>query len=106
MTVSDRTLNTRGNVHLSIGVCARCDLRTAYDDLREDGNVPGLWVCQRKGCWDNLDPWKLPGPPADQISLDHARPDAPIIVSNQPTNVTWDSTAILFDDSDITWDQT
>lgn len=66
-------LDTRGNSTLGIGICARCSRKFSLSDLRADGNTPGLRVCQDD--WDTLDPWRLPPPPADDITLDYPRPD-------------------------------
>lgn len=105
MVVSNNFTNTKGFVHRAVGICARCNLRVPYDDLREDGDVPGLWVCQSEGCWDQISPYKLPSHPQDVIALDHARPDVPLTVT--PTeSVTWDSTTTTFDDDHVTFDQT
>jgi len=70
-----RFLSTTGNAILSIAVCDRCRMKRAYVDLSSDPNSPGLRVC-RFGCADEIDPYRLPGPPTDVISLEYARPDA------------------------------
>ena len=76
-------LDTRGNASLAIGICARCSRKFPYSDLREDGNIAGLYVCDDD--WDTLDPWRLPPRPDDRISLDHARPD--VSLSPGPMNI-------------------
>lgn len=63
----------------SIGICARCHSKVPYQELREDGNIPKLYVCADDGCYDELDPFKKPSRQADPISLDHPRPDVPLI---------------------------
>lgn len=68
-----RYLGTRGRQHLSIAVCDRCHLKVAYDDLRPDGNSPGLQVCAP--CWDPIDPWRLPPRQTEDITLPKPRPD-------------------------------
>lgn len=67
----------------SLGICGRCNYQCKYEELREDGNIKGLWVCRREGCYDTIDPFRLPPPPADAIALGHARPDVDLTV--QPT---------------------
>ena len=69
-------LDTRGKSTLGIGVCARCGVKMSLTELRADGNSPGLRVCADD--WDELDPWRLPPPPTDRITLDHPRPDIPL----------------------------
>lgn len=66
---------------LSIAVCDRCGFKVPYQDLRADGNSPGLRVCQREGCWDNFDPWRLPAIQPDAISLQNPRPDVSLVTS-------------------------
>lgn len=70
-------LDTRGNHTLSIAVCDRCRMKREYDDLGPDGNAPGLRVCSH-GCRDEMDPWRLPAPAPDDITLAYPRPDAPL----------------------------
>lgn len=60
---------------LAIAVCARCGMTFNYPELIEDGNIKGLYVC-KEGCYDNIDPYKLPPPPPDSFVLHHPRPDA------------------------------
>jgi hypothetical protein len=76
-----RFLSTRGNAVLSIAICDRCRLKRAYVDLGPDPNQPGLRVCRR--CADEVDPYRLPGPPPDIISLEYPRPD----VRLEPTSL-------------------
>lgn len=71
-----RYLDTLGNDHLSIAICDRCHLKRPYDALGPDPNSPGLRVCQDKsGCKDQFDPWRLPGPPPDRVTVRQPRPD-------------------------------
>lgn len=62
----------------SIAICSRCKMKVPYRDLREDGNTPGLYVCQDSGCYDKLNPFKKPPRAADPIALHHPRPDVPL----------------------------
>jgi hypothetical protein len=62
----------------SIGICSRCKFKVPYKDLREDGNVPGLYVCQDAGCYDKLSRFKKPPRQPDAVALHHARPDVPL----------------------------
>jgi hypothetical protein len=57
----------------AIAVCGRCNMKMQYDDLRKDPNN-GLMVC--KDCCDQYDPWRLPAHHAENIALNHPRPDA------------------------------
>lgn len=67
-------LDTRGHSSLGIGICARCSVKYSLDELIPDGNSPGLRVC-RDGCWDPVDPWRLPPKSPDSITLQNPRPD-------------------------------
>lgn len=67
-------LDTRGRSTLGIGICGRCQVKYPLDRLGPDPNYPGLRVCD-DGCRDQIDPWRLPPPPADRITLTHPRPD-------------------------------
>lgn len=69
-------LDTRGRSTLGIGICARCSRKMSLDELRPDPNYPGLRVCADD--LDDFDPWRLPAPPADQITLEYPRPDTPL----------------------------
>lgn len=64
-------VNLKGSC--AIAVCDRCKIRMNYDDLRPDGNAPGLRVC--KDCWDAKDPWRLPARKTEDITLRYPRPD-------------------------------
>lgn len=68
-----RFLDTRGKTTLGIGLCARCSRKFSLDDLKPDGNSPGLMVCRAD--WDQLDPWRLPPRAPDNITLRFVRPD-------------------------------
>jgi hypothetical protein len=69
-------IDTRGQTKLAIGICARCSVKMPYSELIEDGNIPGLWVCEAD--WDPLDWWRLPPRQTENITLEHARPDVNI----------------------------
>ncbi len=69
-------VSSKGKV--AIAVCGRCGTKVPYNDLREDGNTPGLMVCQDPGCYDVLDPYKLPQRKTEDITLVHPRPDEPL----------------------------
>lgn len=64
----------------SIAICDRCNFKYPYQDLRADGNSPGLRVCQT--CWDPKNPWNLPPIQPDPISLKYPRPDTPLIAGD------------------------
>ena len=65
---------------LAIGICARCNTKVPYTELRPDGNSPGLLVCNDPGCRDSLDPWRLPARRTEDITLKHPRPDTDIAI--------------------------
>ena len=69
-------LDTSGNSSLGVALCARCSRKFPIGELRSDGNVPGLMVCDAD--WDTLDPWRLAARGPDQIALRFARPDTPL----------------------------
>lgn len=64
----------------AIAVCDRCRLKKRYVDLQPDGNSPGLRVC-RDGCYDEIDPYRLPAIQPDAITLQYARSDASLATS-------------------------
>lgn len=63
-------VRTKGTA--AIAVCARCQQKMYYDDLRTDPNN-GLKVC--KDCVDLFDPWRLPAHKTENVALQHPRPD-------------------------------
>lgn len=67
-------LDTRGRGTLGIGICARCSQKFSLEELMPDPNAPGLRVCRDD--LDELDPWRLPAPPPDRITLRYPRPDS------------------------------
>lgn len=67
----------------AIGVCDRCHMKVPLDELRPDGNSPGLRVCSKKGCRDVLDPWRLPARQTENISLQYPRPDLELTVPEE-----------------------
>ncbi len=49
----------------------------------EDGNIKKFYVCKPEispGCWDTLDPFRLPAPPPDDYRLPFVRPDNELVV--------------------------
>ena len=66
-------LDTRGMQYLAIAICDRCKVKYPLADLRSDGNIPSLKVCN--GCNDAYDPWRLPAAQGEVISLQYPRPD-------------------------------
>lgn len=57
----------------SIAICDRCAMKMSYNDLKPDGNVPGLRVCDE--CWDSKDRWRLAPRTTENVTLISARPD-------------------------------
>ena len=72
-------LDTRGRASLAIAICDRCHQKLPIVELGPDPNSPGLRVC--RGCTDVLDPWRLPPRQTEDITLDHPRPDEPLVVA-------------------------
>lgn len=66
-------LDTRGRAYLAVGLCDRCKRKFPLDELWSDRNNPGLKVCRDD--LDDLDPYRLPARPGEQIALRYARPD-------------------------------
>jgi len=71
-----RFLNTRGQPTLGIGICDRCRKKFPLAKLGPDPNNPGLRVCDKDR--DDYDPWRLPAPTPETISLPFVRPDEPV----------------------------
>ena len=59
----------------AIAVCPRCARKMQYDALRKDPNN-GNFYCDE--CVDIYDPWRLPARQAEDISINHPRPDVPL----------------------------
>jgi hypothetical protein len=62
---------------VAVAICDRCKSKVRYDELRPDGNSPGLMVCEP--CWDGKDPWKLPARKTEVITLRRPRPDEDLV---------------------------
>ena len=75
-----RYLNTRGRATLGIGICDRCRKKFPLDQLLEDPNAPGLRVCAADR--DVLDPYRLPAPGPDIITLRFVRPDVQLVATS------------------------
>lgn len=78
-----RFIDTMGRAHLGIGICDRCRMKAAIDDLIPDPNANGILV--HSECADELDPYRLPPPPPDDIRLPNYRPDVDIAVVGPET---------------------
>lgn len=63
-------VRTKGSA--AIATCTRCGFKKHYDDLQRDPNN-GNYYCRE--CVDLYDPWRLPARNAEDISLQHPRPD-------------------------------
>jgi hypothetical protein len=77
-------ISTSGKTKIAIGICGRCARKVAYSSLRPDPNYPALYVCEDRGCWDDLDPYRLPARQSERIDLDHPRPDVGLVVATMP----------------------
>lgn len=69
-----RFINPEGRSTFGIGICARCSLKFSLEDLYSDPNSPGLKVCLAD--LDQYDPYRLPAPAPDKITLRFYRPDS------------------------------
>jgi hypothetical protein len=69
-------LPVRAKGSAAIAICPRCQKKFYYDELVKDPNN-GLWVC--KDDCDIFDPWRLPARQAEDISLQHPRPDEALV---------------------------
>ena len=74
-------IRTRGGNSLAIAICDRCKFKFRYDDLRADGNSPGLRVCQK--CYDVKDPWRLPARQTETVNLRQPRPDESVAIPEE-----------------------
>jgi hypothetical protein len=70
-------LNTLGEASLAIAICDRCKMKRPIGMLASDPNSPGVRACSDT-CIDVLDPWRLPAPSPDKITLRYPRPDVPL----------------------------
>ena len=66
---------------IAIAICDRCRMQRRYKDLKPDGNSPGLRVCGQ-GCFDTLDPYRLPPRQEEPLAMQFPRPDAPLDVTD------------------------
>lgn len=76
-------IDTTGQPTLGIAICSRCQFKRRLADLVEDGNIPRFYVCKKEispGCIDVRDPFRLPAPPPDKMTLPFVRPDVPLTV--------------------------
>ena len=65
-----------------IGICDRCKFKFELRKLKPDRNAPGLRVCD--DCNDLKDPYQLPPPKPEKISLAYPRPDEPLVCPPPP----------------------
>lgn len=72
-------LDTRGLSTVAIGICDRCKMKVPLARMRSDGNSPGLRVCDKPGCWDHFDPWRLPARRPEDITLRFPRPEESLV---------------------------
>lgn len=63
-------VRTKGSA--AIAVCYRCQRKVYYNDLKQDPNNK-QYFCPE--CVDIYDPWRLPARQAENIGLQHPRPD-------------------------------
>lgn len=66
-------VRTKGSA--AIAICPRCSKKMYLSDMVLDPNNLN-WYCKEDA--DTLDPWRLPARLAEDISLDHPRPDVKV----------------------------
>lgn len=64
----------------AIGQCQRCDFRFKLSQLRSDGQVPGLLVCNI--CWSKKNEAEFPIDASDATALYHPAPDLDAAAAN------------------------
>lgn len=69
-------LDTQGQSVIAIAICDRCKRKFSWTQLYSDPNSPGLRVCLED--LDQLDPYRLPARQTETITMQWARPDAPL----------------------------
>lgn len=67
-------VRTKGTA--AIAVCPRCGFKKYYDELQRDPNNNSYYCAS---CVDLYDPWRLPARQAEDISLQHPRPDEELV---------------------------
>lgn len=60
---------------MAIAVCYRCQKKIYAGGLKKDPNNQNFYCSE---CVDILDPWRLPARRAEDISVQHPRPDTDI----------------------------
>lgn len=72
-----RYLRPKSSGKVAVGVCGRCNFKKYNHELHPDRNVPGLMVCD--DCNDLKDPYRLPAPKPENITVKYPRPDEPLV---------------------------
>ena len=72
-----RYLRPASHGKTTVAVCGRCGFKMYRSELRPDRNAPGLLVCD--GCNDLKDPYRLPAPKPENITVMYPRPDEPLV---------------------------
>jgi hypothetical protein len=75
-------LDTRSRTRVALRICARCSRKFPYDELSQDPNFPGLFVCADD--LDQFDPWRLPARAVENITLEYPRPDVHLVPGPMP----------------------
>lgn len=60
---------------MAVAICYRCQKKVYAGELKQDPNNMN-WFCS--DCVDLYDPWRLPARRAEDIAIQHPRPDAEI----------------------------
>lgn len=74
-------LPVRSKGGVAIAICFRCQKKVHYATLKQDPNNLNYYCGD---CVDIYDPWRLPARQAENITLDHPRPDISLTVSPPP----------------------
>jgi hypothetical protein len=96
-------LDTTGEPTLGVGICDRCSRKMPIGNLMSDPNSPGLKVCL-DDC-DEYDPYRLPAPQPERLTLEFYRPDLPLnvasIIQTVDIRITEDENQRITQDDDI-----
>lgn len=71
-----RYLPVQSGKKATIAICTRCQKKMYYSDMRRDPNNDN-WYC--RDCVDIFDPWRRAARIAEDISVQHPRPDEELV---------------------------
>lgn len=86
-------LDPSGQPTFGLAICARCQRKFLQAELSPDPNYPGLMVCKEDR--DQLDPYRLPPPPPDNLILPFVRPDVPLTMPPEGIPLTYEANLLF-----------